>query len=94
MTVSVGFIGLGNMGNPDGRQRSEDGLFPMTVFDKNPKAMENLVEAGAKAAASAARSWSVEVVLTCVPGSPESRRRISSRAASSSARSPATSSST
>ena len=72
MAVSVGFIGLGNMGNPMAGNVLKNG-FPMTVFDKNPRVMENLVQAGAKAAASAKQvAESVEVLLTCVPGSPES----------------------
>ena len=71
MPVSVGFIGLGNMGNPMASNILKSG-FPMTVFDLNPKAMENLVGAGAKAAASAGQvAASAEVVLTCLPGSPE-----------------------
>ena len=71
MVVSVGFIGLGNMGNPMASNVLRNG-FPMTVFDKNPKTMENLVQAGAKAAASAKQVVeSAEVILTCLPGSPE-----------------------
>jgi 3-hydroxyisobutyrate dehydrogenase len=71
MAVSVGFIGVGNMGNPMAGNVLKTG-FAMTVFDKNPQAMANLVSAGAKAATSAAdvveRS---EVVLTCLPASPD-----------------------
>jgi len=71
MVVSVGFIGLGNMGNPMASNVLKNG-FPLTVFDKNPKTMENLVQAGAKAAASAKQVIeSAEVILTCLPGSPE-----------------------
>jgi len=71
MAVSVGFIGLGNMGNPMATNVLKNG-FPMTVFDKNPKTMENLVQTGAKAAASAKQVVeSAEVILTCLPGSPE-----------------------
>jgi 2-hydroxymethylglutarate dehydrogenase len=71
MAVSVGFIGLGNMGNPMASNVLKNG-FPMTVFDKNPKTMENLVQAGAKAATSAQQVVeSAEVILTCLPGSPE-----------------------
>src|SRR5687767_14900536 len=71
MAVSVGFIGLGNMGNPMASNVLKNG-FPMTVFDLNPKAMENLVQAGAKGAASARQVVeSAEVLLTCLPGSPE-----------------------
>ena len=36
MAVSVGFIGLGNMGNPMASNVLKNG-FPMMVFDKNPK---------------------------------------------------------
>jgi 3-hydroxyisobutyrate dehydrogenase len=72
MTVSVGFIGLGNMGNPMAANVLKNG-FALTVFDKNSQAMENLVQSGAKAAASAGSvAEQCEVVLTCVPGSPES----------------------
>jgi 3-hydroxyisobutyrate dehydrogenase len=72
MTVSVGFIGLGNMGNPMAANVLKNG-FALTVFDKNAQAMTNLVQLGAKAAASAgAVAEQCEVVLTCVPGSPES----------------------
>lgn len=71
MAVTVGFIGLGNMGNPMASNVLKNG-FPMTVFDRNPKAMENLVQGGAKAAASAKQVLeSAEVLLTCLPGSPE-----------------------
>jgi 3-hydroxyisobutyrate dehydrogenase len=71
MSVTVGFIGLGNMGNPMAGNVLKNG-YAMTVFDKNPRAMENLVVAGAKGAASAAEVLErSEVVLTCLPGSPE-----------------------
>jgi len=52
MALSVGFIGVGNMGNPMAGNVLKAG-FSMTVFDMNPKAMENLIQAGAKRAASA-----------------------------------------
>ena len=51
MAVSVGFIGVGNMGNPMASNILKNG-FKMKVFDKVPKAMENLVQAGAQRAAS------------------------------------------
>jgi 3-hydroxyisobutyrate dehydrogenase len=71
MTVSVGFIGLGNMGNPIAVNVLKAG-FPMTVFDRNPQTMENLVLSGAQTAASAKQVVeSAEVVLTSLPGSPE-----------------------
>ncbi len=71
MATSVGFIGLGNMGNPIAGNVLKSGV-RMTVFDKNASAMANLVEAGAKAAASAKEVVeNAEVVITCLPGSPE-----------------------
>ena len=71
MAVPVGFIGVGNMGNPMAGNVLKNG-FPMTVFDKNPKAMENLVQAGARPATSAREVVeSSEIVLTCLPASPD-----------------------
>lgn len=71
MAVTVGFIGLGNMGNPMAGNVLKNG-FTLTVFDKNRVAMQNLVAAGAVAAASARQVVDkAEIVLTCLPGSPE-----------------------
>ena len=71
MAVSVGFIGVGNMGNPMAGNVLKAG-FPMTVFDKHPPAMENLVQAGAHRAASAREVVErSEIVLTCLPASPD-----------------------
>jgi 2-hydroxymethylglutarate dehydrogenase len=71
MAVQVGFIGLGNMGNPMAGNVLKQG-FALTVFDKNPAAMASLVAAGAKAGLSAAHvAESAEVILTCLPGSPD-----------------------
>lgn len=71
MAISVGFVGVGNMGNPMALNVLRKG-FPLTVFDLNAKAMENLVEAGAKAGASAADVVkNVDVLVTSLPGSPE-----------------------
>jgi 2-hydroxymethylglutarate dehydrogenase len=71
MALSVGFIGVGNMGNPMAGNVLKAG-FPMTVFDMNPKAMENLLQVGARRGTSAQdvvdRS---EVVLTSLPASPD-----------------------
>jgi 3-hydroxyisobutyrate dehydrogenase-like beta-hydroxyacid dehydrogenase len=71
MSVSVGFIGVGNMGNPMAANVLKAG-FPMTVFDHQSSAMENLIRDGAQAGASGRdvveRS---EVVLTCLPASPD-----------------------
>lgn len=71
MATSVGFIGLGNMGNPMAANVMKGG-FALAVFDKNPQAMANLVAAGARKAESAQEvAKTVDVLLTCLPGSPE-----------------------
>jgi 3-hydroxyisobutyrate dehydrogenase-like beta-hydroxyacid dehydrogenase len=71
MTASVGFIGVGNMGNPMAGNVLKQG-FALTVFDRHAPAMENLVQAGAKRGASAAAVVeSCEIVLTCLPASPD-----------------------
>src|SRR6266545_6138615 len=70
MTLSVGFIGVGNMGNPMAGNVLK-ASFPMTVFDTNPKAMDNLIEAGARRARSAREVVEQsEIVLTSLPASP------------------------
>src|SRR6059036_3907243 len=70
MAVSVGFIGVGNMGNPMAANVLKQ--FPMTVFDANPKAMENLIQAGAKRAGSTREVVeSSEIVFTSLPASPD-----------------------
>lgn len=71
MTVSVGFIGVGNMGNPMAGNVLKGG-FPMTVFDKHPPAMENLIHDGAVRGGSAREVVEKsEIVLTCLPASPD-----------------------
>ncbi len=71
MALSVGFIGVGNMGNPMAANLLKAG-FPMTVFDLNEKAMENLIQGGARRAASAQEVVErSEVVLTSLPASPD-----------------------
>jgi 3-hydroxyisobutyrate dehydrogenase len=71
MAVSVGFIGVGNMGNPMAGNVLKAG-FPMTVFDKSARAMDNLVQAGARAAASVDDvAKSADIILTCLPMSPD-----------------------
>ena len=71
MAVTVGFIGLGNMGNPMAGNVLKSGV-SMTVYDKNARTMENLVRNGARGAASAKEVVErSEIVLTSLPGSPE-----------------------
>jgi 3-hydroxyisobutyrate dehydrogenase-like beta-hydroxyacid dehydrogenase len=58
------------MGNPMAGNVLKAG-FPMTVFDLSAPAMENLVQAGARRAASAREvAEAAEIVLTCLPASP------------------------
>ena len=71
MATSVGFIGVGNMGNPMALNVLKAG-FPMTVYDRNPQAMENLLQAGARHAASAREVVEAsEIVFTSLPASPD-----------------------
>jgi len=71
MAPSVGFIGVGNMGNPMAGNVLKAG-FPMLVFDLNPKAMENLIQGGARRARSAQEVVEgSEIVLTSLPASPD-----------------------
>ena len=71
MATSVGFIGVGNMGNPMASNVLKAG-FPMIVYDRNPQAMESLLQAGAQRAASAREVVEgSEIVLTSLPASPD-----------------------
>jgi 3-hydroxyisobutyrate dehydrogenase len=71
MATSVGFIGVGNMGNPMAYNVLKAG-FPMIVYDRNPQAMENLLQAGAQRAASAREVVEgAEIILTSLPASPD-----------------------
>ena len=70
MALSVGFIGVGNMGNPMASNVLKN--FALTVFDKSAKAMANLVQAGAKEASSSKDvADRCEIVMTCLPASPD-----------------------
>ena len=71
MATSVGFIGVGNMGNPMAGNVLKTG-FPLTVFDLNPAAASNLVAAGARKAGSVQEVLEQsEIVMTCLPASPD-----------------------
>ena len=59
MATSVGFIGVGNMGNPMASNVLKAG-FPMIVYDRNPQAMENLLQAGPSVPPRCARSSRVQ----------------------------------
>jgi 3-hydroxyisobutyrate dehydrogenase len=71
MATSVGFIGVGNMGNPMAGNVLKSG-FPLTVFDLNPAAASNLVAAGARKSGSVQDVLDQsEIVMTCLPASPD-----------------------
>ena len=68
---TVGFIGLGIMGRPMALNVLRAG-FPLTVYDLLPAPVDELVAAGAAAAAPpAALAAAVDVVLLCLPDSPD-----------------------
>jgi 3-hydroxyisobutyrate dehydrogenase len=71
MAASVGFIGVGNMGNPMAGNVLKGG-FKMTVYDRHAPAMENLVQAGAQRGLSVRDVVErAEIILTCLPASPD-----------------------
>ncbi len=67
MSIRVGFIGLGNQGKPIAAHLAPAG-FETTVYDVVPEPMAELVEAGARAAASPREvGENADVVGICVP---------------------------
>ncbi|MCC6168629.1 MAG: 2-hydroxy-3-oxopropionate reductase [Caldilineaceae bacterium] len=69
--MAVGFIGLGIMGRPMAHNVLRAG-FPLVVYDLQPEPVAELTAAGARAADSpAALAQQVEVVLLCLPDSPD-----------------------
>ncbi len=72
----VGFIGLGTMGDPMAKNIVKGG-YPLAVYDIDPDAMTQLVEAGATACESPAEVASQsDAVCSIVPDSPEVRQVI------------------
>jgi 4-hydroxybutyrate dehydrogenase/sulfolactaldehyde 3-reductase len=72
MTKKIGFIGLGAMGKPMSKNLIRKGSYELTVFDFNTQAVEELVQLGAKAAASASEvAAQSDVVITMLPNSPD-----------------------
>jgi len=70
MTMRVGFVGLGSLGRHLATSLVKAG-FPVTVFDVNDSAVNELVAAGAAGARSAAEvARASDTVITCLP-SPE-----------------------
>ncbi len=65
--MKVGFIGLGVMGGPMAANILKGG-HELTVFDRSPEAVAKLVQAGAKAAATAKEVGAAsEIVVTMLP---------------------------
>jgi len=67
--MKIGFIGLGIMGKPMSKNLLKAGN-QLVVFDRNTAAVEEVVSAGAKKAASAAEC---RTIITMLPNSPHVR---------------------
>jgi len=66
-SAPVGFIGLGLMGGPMARHLARQGV-PLLVHDLNPRAVQSVVDCGARAAASPkAIASAADLVFTCLP---------------------------
>lgn len=72
--MTIAFIGLGNMGAPMAQNLLKAGL-SLVVFDLNTSAVEQLVNSGARQAASPrdAASQADEAVITMLPAGPHVR---------------------
>jgi 3-hydroxyisobutyrate dehydrogenase len=71
--MKIGFIGLGNMGNPMCRNLAKHG-HALKVYDVVPELVKKLTAEGCEAAASiAACALGVEMVITMLPSSPHVR---------------------
>lgn len=69
--LKVGFIGLGVMGKPMARNLIQTG-YPLVVHNRSQGAVEELAAEGAQPAFSPAEvAAQVEVVITCLPDSPD-----------------------
>jgi 3-hydroxyisobutyrate dehydrogenase len=72
--MKIGFIGLGNMGNPMVRNLLKHG-YTLKVFDIVPALVKPLAELGCEVATSAGKcALDVDVVITMLPSSPHVRR--------------------
>ena len=69
--MKVGLIGLGIMGKPMSKNMLKAG-YDLTVYDNDPKAVEEVVGAGAKKASGCADIGAkCDVILTMLPNSPQ-----------------------
>jgi 3-hydroxyisobutyrate dehydrogenase-like beta-hydroxyacid dehydrogenase len=72
--MNVGFIGIGTMGGPMARNVLRKG-HRLTVLDVDPRAVQALVDAGAKAAATAKDvAAAADIVITMLPDAPDVER--------------------
>src|SRR5262245_28124330 len=72
--MDVGFIGLGTMGAPMARNVMMKG-HRLVVYDTQPAAVQSLVEAGARAAATPEEvAAASDVVITMLPDAPDVER--------------------
>lgn len=70
MPERIGFVGVGTMGKPMATNLLKAG-YPLSVFDVNPAAVEELGRLGAEPAGSAAAACATaEVAITMLPSSP------------------------
>jgi 2-hydroxy-3-oxopropionate reductase len=71
MAQTIGFIGLGIMGRPMARNLLKAG-YPLVVHNRSRAGVDELVGAGAKAAASAREvATQSEILITMLPNSPD-----------------------
>jgi 2-hydroxy-3-oxopropionate reductase len=71
--MRIGLIGVGIMGRPMGHHLLEAG-YQLTVHDRNPAGVDNLVSAGATAGTSPREvARSTDVLITMLPDSPDVR---------------------
>ena len=71
--MKIGFIGLGNMGNPMARNLLKHG-HTLKVFDVVPDLVKKLTELGCESATSTGKcAQGVEVLITMLPSSPHVR---------------------
>ena len=70
---SIGFIGLGVMGEAMCRNLAERGDWPVVAHDLDPAPVARLAAAGAKPAASLDDALAADLVVTCLPGGDQVR---------------------
>lgn len=72
----IGFIGLGVMGKPMAKNLLKAG-YSLMVYDLAPEPVQELVEAGAQAAASSKEAAAFgDVIMTMLPNSPEVKEAV------------------